>query len=89
MPWLDPRNSATLGLAHAMPRPVRKRLCARFLNALRCLTDHLINAARLGYHRDVAGRQLGHFGVHAFREEALEIGLNRPIFFTHDVVGRL
>src|SRR6185295_14882105 len=53
--------------------------CGCSSNSLRRLTNHVDHERRLREHRDVAAVDRSGGGSHALREEALQIGLNRPV----------
>src|SRR5262249_34360176 len=55
----------------------------------RCLADHIEHHVRLRQHGHMARRDLGRGGFHAFRSEALQIGMNCLVLGGEDIRTRL
>src|SRR5215469_4828282 len=55
----------------------------------RGLADHIEHHVRLRQHGHMARRDLGRGGFHAFRNEALQIGMNRVVLGGEDIPARL
>src|SRR5262245_54616339 len=74
---------ATVFLCGVLPLALERR------DRARCLADHIEHHVRLRQHGHMARRDLGRGGFHAFRSEALQIGMNCLVLGGEDIRTRL